>query len=98
MARKLSRCWPISGPHRASRVRPWDTKGSRWRHEAAARLVEKVIVEPARVYAAKWVDQNGKAWRFDTSSVEIVWRDHRSGVIGSGDRLPRVEAVRGSGR
>ncbi|MGY2091731.1 recombinase family protein [Nocardia gipuzkoensis] len=55
--------------------RAWDTKGSRWRHEAAARLIEKVIVKPARVYAAKWVDQNGKAWRFDTSSVEIVWRD-----------------------
>ncbi|WP_435593728.1 hypothetical protein [Nocardia sp. bgisy118] len=53
----------------------WDRKGARWRHEAAARLIERVIVKPARVYAAKWVDQNRKAWRFDTSSVEIVWRD-----------------------
>ncbi|WP_280242721.1 recombinase family protein [Nocardia abscessus] len=53
----------------------WDTKGSRWRHEATARLVEKVIVKPARVYAAKWVDQNGKTWRFDNSSVQIVWRE-----------------------
>ncbi|MDR7172706.1 DNA invertase Pin-like site-specific DNA recombinase [Nocardia kruczakiae] len=53
----------------------WDKKGSRWRHEAAARLIEKVIVKPARVYAAKWEDQNGKVWRFDESSVEILWRD-----------------------
>ncbi|MCP2293326.1 hypothetical protein ACFYT3_03465 [Nocardia amikacinitolerans] len=55
--------------------RAWDTKGSRWWHEADARLIEKVVVKFARVCAAKWVDQNGKAWRFDTSSVEIVWRD-----------------------
>lgn len=53
----------------------WHTKGARWRHEATERLVEKVIVKPARIYAARWVDQNGKAWRFDTSSVDIVWRE-----------------------
>ncbi len=53
----------------------WDSKGSRWRHEATARLVEKVIVKPARIYAAKWTDQNSKVWRFDESSVEILWRD-----------------------
>lgn len=53
----------------------WSTKGSRWRHEAAARVIEKVIVRSARVYAATWVDQTGKKWRFDTSSVEIVWRE-----------------------
>ncbi len=53
----------------------WDSKGARWRHDATARLVEKVIVKPAQVWAARWVDQNGKAWRFDESSVEIVWRD-----------------------
>ncbi|MGA4791483.1 recombinase family protein [Nocardia sp. AB354] len=53
----------------------WDTKGSRWRHEAAARLIEKVIVKPTRVYATRWIDQNGKTWRFDESSVEILWRD-----------------------
>ncbi|RJO76963.1 recombinase family protein [Nocardia panacis] len=53
----------------------WDTKGSRWRHEATARLIEKVVIKPARVYAAKWVDQNGKTWRFDNSSVEIIWRE-----------------------
>ncbi|WUA08437.1 recombinase family protein [Nocardia sp. NBC_01377] len=52
----------------------WATKGSRWRHEATARLVEKVIVYPAKVRAASWTDQTGKVWRFDTSSVEIVWR------------------------
>ncbi|MFG2445370.1 recombinase family protein [Nocardia fluminea] len=52
----------------------WTTKGSRWRHEAAARVIEKVIVRPANIYAAKWEDQNGRVWRFDTSSVEIVWR------------------------
>lgn len=51
----------------------WDKKGSR--HEATARLVEKVIVKPARVYAAKWEDQNGKVWRFDKDSVDIVWRE-----------------------
>ncbi|WP_084655378.1 recombinase family protein [Nocardia altamirensis] len=53
----------------------WETKGSRWRHEATARLVEKVIVKPAQVYAAKWEDQNGKTWRFDEHSVEIQWRE-----------------------
>ncbi|MBF6367582.1 recombinase family protein [Nocardia puris] len=52
----------------------WTTKGSRWRHEATARLIEKVIVRPTNIYAAKWEDQNGHVWRFDTSSVEIVWR------------------------
>ncbi|WUA04821.1 recombinase family protein [Nocardia sp. NBC_01377] len=52
----------------------WDSKGSRWRHEATARLIEKVIVSPAKVYAARWEDQHGRRWRFDTSSVEIVWR------------------------
>ncbi|WP_084760040.1 recombinase family protein [Nocardia mangyaensis] len=52
----------------------WTTKGSRWRHEAAARVIEKVIVRPANIYAAKWEDQNGRVWRFDKSSVEIVWR------------------------
>ncbi|WP_216896165.1 recombinase family protein [Nocardia alni] len=53
----------------------WDSKGARWRHEAIARLVEKVIVKPARIYAAQWKDQNGKVWRFDESSVEILWRE-----------------------
>ncbi len=53
----------------------WSAKGARWRHETTARLVEKVIVKPAKIYAAKWTDQNGKAWRFDTSSVEIIWRE-----------------------
>ncbi|MGW4849033.1 recombinase family protein [Nocardia brasiliensis] len=53
----------------------WKTKSARWRHEATARLVEKVIVKPARVYAAKWEDQNGKSWRFDEHSVEILWRE-----------------------
>ncbi|MEV0357768.1 recombinase family protein [Nocardia sp. NPDC050697] len=52
----------------------WASKGSRWRHDAAARLIEKVIVHPARIYAAQWRDQNGRVRRFDTSSVEIVWR------------------------
>ncbi|GEM29736.1 hypothetical protein NN3_07430 [Nocardia neocaledoniensis NBRC 108232] len=55
--------------------RAWTSKGARWRHEATARLVEKVIVYPAKIYAAKWADQNGKPWRFDTSSVQIVWRE-----------------------
>lgn len=53
----------------------WSGKGARWRHEATARLVEKVIVKPAQVYAAKWEDQNRKTWRFDEHSVEIVWRE-----------------------
>ncbi|MBF6543378.1 recombinase family protein [Nocardia brasiliensis] len=53
----------------------WNSKGSRWQHEAAERLIEKVIVRPARIYAAKWEDQNRKTWRFDKSSVEIVWRE-----------------------
>jgi hypothetical protein len=53
----------------------WSGKGARWRHETTARLVEKVVVKPARVYSAKWQDQNGKVWRFDTSSVEIIWRE-----------------------
>jgi site-specific DNA recombinase len=53
----------------------WGSKGSRWRHEATARLVEKVIVKPAKIYAAQWEDQNEKVWRFDTSSVEIKWRE-----------------------
>ncbi|MEV6095240.1 recombinase family protein [Nocardia sp. NPDC051981] len=53
----------------------WSAKGSRWRHEATARLVEKIVVRPAKLYAARWTDQNGHTWRFDTSSVEIVWRD-----------------------
>lgn len=52
----------------------WDSKGARWRHEATARLIEKVIVSPAKIYAARWEDQHGRRWRFDTSSVEIVWR------------------------
>ncbi|WP_063005550.1 recombinase family protein [Nocardia salmonicida] len=52
----------------------WATKGSRWRHEAAARVIEKVIVRPANIYAARWEDQNGRVWRFDPSSVEILWR------------------------
>ncbi|WP_194836096.1 recombinase family protein [Nocardia sp. XZ_19_369] len=53
----------------------WESKCSRWQHEAAARLIEKVTVRPARVYAARWVDQTGKTWRFDTSSVDILWRE-----------------------
>ncbi|AYF75665.1 hypothetical protein D7D52_19455 [Nocardia yunnanensis] len=61
----------------------WDAKGSRWRHEATARLVEKVIVKPARVYAAKWEDQNGKVWRFDEHSVDIRWRELPGGRMRS---------------
>ncbi|ATL69063.1 recombinase family protein [Nocardia terpenica] len=53
----------------------WAKKGARWRHETAARLVEKVIVKPAKIYAAQWTDQNKKVWRFDESSVEIIWRE-----------------------
>ncbi|MFF0492598.1 recombinase family protein [Nocardia sp. NPDC004068] len=53
----------------------WESKGARWRHEATARLVEKITVFPAKVYAAKWTDQNRKTWRFDESSVKIRWRD-----------------------
>ncbi|MQY24605.1 recombinase family protein [Nocardia aurantia] len=53
----------------------WADKGPRWRHEAAARLIEKVIVKPVNVYAAKWVDQNRKTWRFDETAVEVVWRE-----------------------
>ncbi|MCX4096999.1 recombinase family protein [Nocardia sp. alder85J] len=55
----------------------WETKGARWRHEATTRLVEKVIVKPAKVYAARWTDQNGKTWRFHAGreSVEIIWRE-----------------------
>lgn len=52
----------------------WDTKGPKWRHETAARLIEKVIVKPARVYAASWTDQNDNVYRFDEHSVEIIWR------------------------
>ncbi len=55
--------------------RSWGSKGSRWRHEAAARVIEKVIVKPSWNRAAKWVDQNGRAYKFDPSSVEIVWRE-----------------------
>lgn len=53
----------------------WAKKGARWRHETTARLVEKVIVRPAKIYAARWTDQNKKMWRFDESSVEIIWHE-----------------------
>ncbi len=56
----------------------WDKHDLYWRRSLIAMLIEKIIIHKSRPGATTWQPEGSdRAWRFDPSKVEIVWRGAR---------------------
>jgi DNA invertase Pin-like site-specific DNA recombinase len=56
----------------------WDKHDLYWRRSLIAMLIEKIIIHKSRPGTMTWQPEGSdRAWRFDPSKVEIVWREKR---------------------
>ncbi len=56
----------------------WNKHDLHWRRSLIAMLIEKIILHKSKSRSAIWQPKGSdRAWRFDPSKVEIVWRNGR---------------------